>query len=66
MPAIHDDRANAVSLVRATLIPAAAAARSLERMAIIVRPVGERRNRAIMTPTRHTIASTRTPKMMRG
>ena len=47
-------------------MPAAAAARSLERIAIIVRPVGERRSRATITPTRHTIASTSTPKITRG
>ena len=47
-------------------MPAAAAARSLERIAIIERPVAERRSRATITPTRHTIASTSTPKITRG
>jgi hypothetical protein len=49
------ERAKAGSLAGATLIPAAAAARSLERTAMSMRPVAELRSRATRSPTSTTI-----------
>src|SRR5579872_6432994 len=52
MPAMNADSAKATSLVLATLIPAAAAARSFERTASIRRPRSERRSATTPPSTR--------------
>ena len=63
---MNDDRPNASIFVRATLMPTALAARSLDRTAMNMRPAGALRNRATSSPTRHTMSSTTTPKITRG
>ena len=63
---MNADSANASSLAGATRIPAAAAARSLERTAMSIRPVAELRIRATDSPTSVTMTSRKTPKMTRG
>ena len=63
---MNADSANANSLAGATRIPAAAAARSLDRTAISIRPVAELRIRATDSATSVTMISSSTPKMTRG
>ena len=63
---MNADSANAKSLAGATRIPAAAAARSLERTAISIRPVAEPRIRATDSPTSVTMTSRNTPNTTRG
>ena len=62
---MNADRAKASSFVRATSIPTALAARSLERTAMNIRPAGALRSRATSSPTRHTTTSAKIPKITR-
>ena len=66
MPAMNADSPKPSIFAAATLIPAAAAARSFERTAISMRPAGARRSRATSRPIRQTTTSRKTPKMTRG
>ncbi len=53
--------------MRATSMPTAAAARSLERTAMNIRPAGALRSRATADADQaSTISSTNTPKITRG
>ena len=63
---MNADSANANSLAGATRMPAAAAARSLDRTAISIRPVAELRIRATDSATSVTMIRISTPKMTRG
>ena len=56
---MNADSPNASSFVRATSMPTAAAARSLERTAMNIRPAGALRSRATNRPMRHTMTSTK-------
>ena len=64
-PATKDDTANTWILVRKTLIPSAAAARSFERVAIIRRPDPLRRRFATANATATATTTNTMPKIGR-